>query len=39
MGLGLPTSYGIVQDHGGSIDSDSAEGSGTTVSVRLPVAW
>jgi len=35
-GLGLPISYGIVRDHGGTIDVESKEGKGTTVSIRFP---
>jgi two-component system, cell cycle sensor histidine kinase and response regulator CckA len=37
-GLGLATVYGIVRQHSGSIDIESAVGRGTTVTVRLPVA-
>ncbi|MBN2495496.1 MAG: cache domain-containing protein [Deltaproteobacteria bacterium] len=36
-GLGLSVSYGIVQQHGGSLEVDSVEGEGTTFTVRLPV--
>ncbi|MDZ4813251.1 MAG: ATP-binding protein [Pseudomonadota bacterium] len=36
-GLGLSTSYGIVQQHGGTIDAASEVGVGTTITVRLPV--
>lgn len=38
MGLGLPISRSIVLDHGGSIDIESAIGSGTRVVVRLPLS-
>jgi signal transduction histidine kinase len=36
-GLGLSVSYGIVQEHGGTITVDSILGRGTTMTVRLPV--
>jgi len=36
-GLGLSSSYGIVRDHGGSIDFDSTPGQGTCFRVRLPL--
>ena len=36
-GLGLSVSYGIVQEHGGTIDVESAIGRGTTMTVRLPI--
>jgi two-component system, NtrC family, sensor kinase len=35
-GLGLPTSYRIVSEHGGSIDVKSEVGKGSTFTVRLP---
>jgi len=36
-GLGLSVSYGIVQEHGGTIAVASAIGRGTTMTVRLPI--
>ena len=35
-GLGLTTVLGIVKNHGGFLDLDSAPGRGTTVSILLP---
>ena len=37
-GLGLALSYGIVTDHGGTIDFESSPDAGTRFFVRLPVA-
>jgi two-component system NtrC family sensor kinase len=37
-GLGLAVCLGIVQQHGGSIDLESAVGRGTTFRVALPVS-
>jgi signal transduction histidine kinase len=36
-GLGLAGARGLVERHGGAIAVESAEGAGTTVSVRLPL--
>ncbi len=36
-GLGLAVSYGIVQEHGGSIRASSSRGQGSRFEVRLPV--
>jgi signal transduction histidine kinase len=36
-GLGLAVSYGIVQDHQGSIDVRSATGQGTTFTLTFPI--
>jgi signal transduction histidine kinase len=35
-GLGLPVAQGIITAHGGSLDVESTEGRGTTVTVTLP---
>ena len=35
-GLGLSVSYGIIREHGGWIDIDSAPGRGTRLTVYLP---
>jgi signal transduction histidine kinase len=38
-GLGLPVIYGIVKQHGGWIDVESALGQGTTFAVHLPALY
>jgi two-component system NtrC family sensor kinase len=37
VGLGLSVAYGIVQEHGGSINVKSKAGEGTTFHVKLPL--
>ncbi len=37
-GLGLSVSYGIIQQHNGTITVDSAHGKGTTFQILLPTA-
>jgi signal transduction histidine kinase len=36
-GLGLATSYGIIERHGGTIAVDSKIGAGTTFTVKIPI--
>ncbi len=36
-GLGMSISFGIVKEHGGTIDIESVAGQGSTIFVRLPV--
>ena len=35
-GLGLSVSYGIIQEHGGTVDVQSRPGEGTTFIINLP---
>ncbi len=37
-GLGLSITYGIIQEHGGTITCDSVVGQGTRFTIRLPLA-
>jgi signal transduction histidine kinase len=37
-GLGLSITYGIVREHDGTIDCDSAVGQGTRFTLRFPLA-
>ena len=37
-GLGLSVSYGIIQQHGGDIEVESAPGKGTTFNIILPIS-
>jgi len=37
-GLGLSVSYGIVEEHGGMIEADSAPGKGATFRLEFPAA-
>jgi signal transduction histidine kinase len=36
-GLGLSVAYSIVREHGGTMEVNSAPGSGTTISLELPL--
>jgi len=38
-GLGLSVSYGIINNHGGNINVSSDVGSGTSITINLPVAY
>jgi two-component system NtrC family sensor kinase len=35
-GLGLSVTYGIIQEHGGTVDVQSRPGAGTTFIISLP---
>ena len=37
-GLGLSVSYGIINNHGGTIEVHSEVGHGTSFSIRLPIS-
>ena len=37
-GLGLSVTYGIIQEHGGSIEVSNRRGGGATFRVELPLA-
>jgi two-component system, NtrC family, sensor kinase len=37
VGLGLSVAYGIIQEHGGSIQVQSEQGKGTTFMIELPL--
>ena len=37
VGLGLSVAYGIIEDHGGSIEIRSQTGQGTTFRIELPI--
>ena len=37
-GLGMALTYGIIRDHGGSIEVESAPGAGTEVRITFPVS-
>lgn len=37
-GLGLATSYGIIEDHGGKINVESTVGQGATFTIELPAS-
>ena len=36
-GLGMSISFGIIQEHGGSMTVSSAVGQGSTIMVKLPI--
>lgn len=38
-GLGLMTSFNIIENHGGKMSIDSQEGTGTTVKIYIPIKY
>jgi signal transduction histidine kinase len=38
-GLGLSTTYGIIEKHKGTIDAQSRPGQGATFTIKLPATW
>jgi len=37
-GLGLSVAYGIIEQHQGRLELHSTQGTGTTVTIRLPLS-
>ncbi|WP_078543115.1 PAS domain-containing sensor histidine kinase [Litchfieldia alkalitelluris] len=38
-GLGMMTSFKIIESHNGRMEINSTEGEGTTITIQLPVHW